>query len=161
MFPRALAATAVLVVLVAGCGTDEEATDAAGGQAEVSVAPQVPGPTEEPAVEGAEPSAVPPAAPLPPAPGALLEGSFDSDLPSFEQGADGTFEGTARVTNTSDSPLTGTVTYTLSVDGEQVATAVGQVDGLAAGETEEVQLTSEDPFVEGPYQVEFSADPQS
>lgn len=158
---RALATAAVLTVLLAGCGTDDTSTDAGGAPAEVTGAPQVPGPDETPAVEDASPDAVPPAAPLPAAPGALVDGTFESELPSFEQAGGGTFEGTARVTNTSDSPQSGTVTYTLSVDGEQVATAEGQVDSLGAGETAEVQLTSQDPFVEGPYQVEFAADPQS
>lgn len=147
---RVLATTVVLTVLLAGCGTDEE-----------TATPQVPGPLESPAVEGAAPSAVPPVAPLPPAPGTLVDGSFESELPSFEEGADGTFEGTARITNTSNSPLSGTVTYTISSDGELVGTAVGQVDGLVAGETEQIELTSDDPFVEGPYQVEFAADARS
>ena len=161
MMYRALATTAVVTMLLAGCGTEEESPDAGGAPAETTTAPLAPGPEQTAAVEGASPSAVPPVAPLPPAPGALVDGAFESELPSFEQGSGGTFAGTARITNTSDSPQSGTVTYTLSVDGEQVATAEGQVESLGAGETREVQLTSEDPFVEGPYEVEFAADTQS
>lgn len=155
---RTVATAAVVVMLLAGCGTDDEAPDVGGGEAQVTDAPQVPGPEDTPAVEGASPTNVPPVAPLPPAPGALVDGPFESELPTFERGDDGTFEGTARVTNTTDSPVSGTVTYTLSADGEQVATAVAEVDDLAAGETEQVPLESTDDFVEGPYQVEFEAD---
>lgn len=156
---RALAlTTAVVPVLLVGCGTDDEPA-VVDGAAEVTDAPQVPGPEETAAVEGAAPTAVPPVAPLPPAPGALVDEPFDSELPTLERAPDGTFAGTSRVTNIANSAESGTVQYEIFVAGEQVATAVAEVDDLAAGETVQVQLMSTDEFVEGPYQVDFEADP--
>jgi hypothetical protein len=70
----------------------------------------------------------------------------------------GDFGGTARITNTEESPQTGVFTLTVFKGSEQVATLQGSADEVEPGKTVSVQLISQDKFRKGPYRVEFQND---
>jgi hypothetical protein len=133
-----LSGTALTLALV-GCTPVEESADPGGGSVEI------------PASEPAAPSA-------PAAPDGLADGSFTSEPPMLKDDGIGGFGGTARVTNTADKELTATFTYTIFKADAQVGSAIGVANAVGAGQTATVQLSSQDPFVEGPYRVEFQVD---
>jgi hypothetical protein len=70
----------------------------------------------------------------------------------------GDFGGTARITNTEDSPQTGVFTLTVFKGDEQVASLQGSADEVEPGKTVTVRLISQDKFKKGPYRVEFQND---
>lgn len=69
-----------------------------------------------------------------------------------------TFEGTARITNTADTARSAVFTFTLFVGEELVATMIGSVSEVQAGDTVTVDLIGFDPYVAGPYSIDFQVD---
>ncbi len=70
----------------------------------------------------------------------------------------GDWEGVARITNETTAARSGNFTVTVFRDGSVVATLQGSVSGLAAGNTNTVQLVSTDDFSPGPYNTTFQTD---
>lgn len=90
--------------------------------------------------------------------GELADGSFTSTKPRLKNDGLGDFGGTARVTNTSGSEVTGSFTYTLYKNGKELGTASGVANEVGAGKTATVQLVSQDKYVAGVDRVEFQVD---
>ncbi len=158
-----------LALLSAAACSTSDATDPAGSPATSTSAPAVPAetpadsapsaeaPTDAaPSAEATAPPAAPPAAE--PESKGLSDGSFTSEDPLVKDSGLDTFGGTARVTNTSDKSKTAILTYTVFLDGEQVATMTGAATEVEAGSTSTVQLISTDPFVEGGHTFDFQVD---
>lgn len=151
--------TLALLSAAAGCSTSD-ATDPASSPATSTSAPAPAAPAEPPAnsVPPAEATTPPTAPPAEPESKGLSDGSFTSEEPLVKDSGLDTFGGTARVTNTSDKSRTAILTYTVFLDGKQVATMTGAASDVEAGSTSTVQLISSDPFVKGSHTFEFQVD---
>jgi hypothetical protein len=69
------------------------------------------------------------------------------------------FDGTARITNTNSTSLTGGWTLTIfSADGRMLGTLQGSQSSVAPGQTVTVDLFSVDDHYAGPYGVTFQTD---
>lgn len=152
----------VLLVLISAFAGGSDDQDTVADPVTATAAPtQAPAPAaepteaplaEEPPAEEPAPAAEPPVELE-----GLEDGSFSSTAPVLADSF-GSFAGTSRVTNTSDSEKTATFTYTLFKGGAQVGTAQGVANTVGAGETATVQLISTDPFATGVDKIEFQVD---
>lgn len=80
------------------------------------------------------------------------------DSVEFRESVINTFEGTARVTNTAAAARSALFTFTLFVDEDVVASMIGSVSEVPAGGAVTVDLVGFDPYVEGPWSIDFQVD---
>jgi len=137
----------VLLLTLAACGGAQPEAD----RPPAAASPAAPAPAETIPAAPTAPAVAEPALE------GLADGSFTSTAPMLTDSL-GSFSGTARVTNTSDTEKTATFTYTLFAGDTQVGTAVGAANMVGAGETATVQLVSTDTFAAGVDKVEFQVD---
>ncbi|MBA2417194.1 MAG: hypothetical protein H0V64_15180 [Geodermatophilaceae bacterium] len=179
---RQLLTAVLLSVLVAGCGGTvsgqgsylragpavPSSTGTPSTGAPTSGAPTTGEPTEStsaepsPTTENTSTSAAPTTASATSAPPPPSE-EFDSQgwvVESVEFSSDilGNFQGIARINNTADIPRSALFTFSLFKGEDLVAALIGSVTEVPPGDTVTVQLIGLDPFVEGPYSIDFQVD---
>ncbi len=76
----------------------------------------------------------------------------------FSESIIDTFEGTARILNSADTARSAVFTFTLFVGEDLVATMIASVSEVPAGDTVTAQLIGFDPYVAGPYSIDFQVD---
>ena len=87
----------------------------------------------------------------------LQDGDWRGDSITVASDSRGDFVGSASIAYTGEDPKGGDhlFTVTLRKDGEDVGTLRGKVDEVKRGDAATVELSSSDPWVEGPYTYDF------
>lgn len=163
---RRLIIVGVLATLTAGCtatvaghGEFLGAGPAAGSTSESS---SPPGSGSPPATETSPGETTSSPEPTSAAPTSSTDELTDDDwvVDSVDLSADALdqFSGTAQLRNTADRSRSAVFTLTAFVGTDQVATLLGTVADVGAGQTATSQLLSTDDFVAGPYRFELSVD---
>ena len=138
-------AVAVVVGIVASRGSDDSSSTPSGGVGKSAASANKATPKES---KQGRPASIGQTGGLP-----LQDGDWRVDSITVASDSHGDFVGSASITYTGEDPEGGDhlFTVTLRKDGEDVGTLQGKVDEVKRGDGATVQLSSSDPWVEGPY----------